>query len=248
MRVGWLVDEPTAPGGAELTQAEFRNAAPQDVEIIDCPAGDVDPGLDRYVLHNIVQYPLSDLKPLKGKPVLKYHHDVGPWIVPEVWTWLRRNARHVCCSPIQADYLNLAADLIPPALDLGRFEKAADGVNGDRSGVVSIGSWRNFGKAPHKAAEWADGNIDFFGGGPLAPAGSSEVSYDAMPALLASYRTFVFLPAVIEPFGRVVAEAYAAGCEIVTNNLVGARYWITENPEALDTAAADFWKAVTAHE
>jgi glycosyltransferase involved in cell wall biosynthesis len=63
--------------------------------------------------------------------------------------------------------------------------------------------------------------------------------------LLASYKTFVFLPSVIEPFGRVVAEAYAAGCEIVTNNLVGARDWITEKPDALESAAEDFWKVCT---
>jgi glycosyltransferase involved in cell wall biosynthesis len=245
MRVGWLMDEPTSPGGAELTQAEFRAAAPDGVDIIDCPPGAVDPDLDRYILHNIVQYGLEDLTPLKKRRVFKYHHDVGPWIQPPVWKWLRQNCLHICCSPIQASYLNIAASFIPPAVDLERFEKAAEGVNGDRDGVVSVGSWRNYGKAPHKAAEWADGNIDFFGGGPLAPAGSSEVSYDAMPALLASYRTFVFLPSVIEPFGRVVAEAYAAGCEIVTNNLVGARYWITEKPDALESAAEDFWKVCT---
>jgi hypothetical protein len=32
-----------------------------------------------------------------------------------------------------------------------------------------------------------------------------------MPALLAQYETFVHLPIVIEPFGRLVAEAWAAG-------------------------------------
>ena len=41
---------------------------------------------------------------------------------------------------------------------------------------------------------------------------------------------------VLEPFGRVVAEAWAAGLEIVTNDLVGAKYWITEKPEAIETA------------
>jgi hypothetical protein len=41
-----------------------------------------------------------------------------------------------------------------------------------------------------------------------------------------------------------VAEAWAAGCAIVTNELVGAGYWIQENPEAIETAAEDFWKVV----
>jgi glycosyltransferase involved in cell wall biosynthesis len=65
-----------------------------------------------------------------------------------------------------------------------------------------------------------------------------------MPALLAQYKTMVFLPVVLEPFGRVVAEAWAAGCEIVTNGLVGARYWIEEDPKAIETAGEDFWRVV----
>jgi glycosyltransferase involved in cell wall biosynthesis len=65
-----------------------------------------------------------------------------------------------------------------------------------------------------------------------------------MPALLAEYERFVFLPTVIEPFGRTVVEAWAAGCEIITNGLVGARYWMEEDPGALETAGEDFWRVV----
>jgi glycosyltransferase involved in cell wall biosynthesis len=65
-----------------------------------------------------------------------------------------------------------------------------------------------------------------------------------MHALLAQYETFVFLPTVIEPFGRLVVEAWAAGCRIVTNNLVGAKWWIENEPGKLDTAAQDFWRVV----
>lgn len=246
MRVGWLVDTTDLPGGAEFTQAEFRSAAPEGVEIIDCPPGAVDPGCDRYVIQNCVKYTLDDLKAAEGRPVTKYWHDVGPWLQPECRAWLDQNATPVCCSPIQADHMGLEAHVIPPPVNLDRFAKAAESVNGNRAGSVSVGSWRNYGKAPHKVAEWAsqNGGVDFFGGGPFAPPRSQEVSYDAMPGLLAQYQTFVFLPVVIEPFGRVVAEAWAAGCEIVTNQLVGAGYWITENPEAIETAAADFWTLV----
>jgi hypothetical protein len=95
-------------------------------------------------------------------------------------------------------------------------------------------------------ARWAEGNggVDFYGGGAFAPAGSREIAPEGVPAILARYRTFVFLPDVIEPFGRCVAEAWAAGCQIVTNGLVGAGWWIRERPENLRTAAADFWGAV----
>ena len=246
MRVGWLRDEPDAIGGAELTQQEFRAAAPQNVEIVDCPPGDVTAGLDRYVIHNCMQYTLTDLERIDGLAV-KYHHDVGPWLHPEVREWLDKNAVSVCCSPIQAEFMGIPAVLIPPPVDLARFEKAAENVNGSRTGAVCVASWRNTGKGQRKAMEWAqaNGGLDFVGGGHLAPPGSQEVGYEQMPDLLAHYQTFVFLPTVIEPFGRTVVEAWAAGCEVVTNWLVGARYWIEENPDGIETAAGDFWELVT---
>jgi glycosyltransferase involved in cell wall biosynthesis len=248
MKVGWLVDDADMTGGAELTQAEFRAAAPDGVEIVDCPAGEIVAGLDRYVVHNNVQYTLADMEQIDG-PCVRYWHDVGPHLQPGVREWLGEHATPICCSPIQAEYMALERALcIPPPVDLERFEQAAAKANGDRRGAVCVGSWRNFGKAPHKAAEWAAGNggIDFYGGGIAAPHGSRQIAYEDMPALLARYATFVFLPMVIEPFSRTVVEAWAAGCEIVTNGLVGARYWIEENPEAMDTAAEDFWAVVLA--
>jgi hypothetical protein len=245
-RVGWLADKAGYVGGAELTTAEFRAAAPEGVEIVDCPPGAVVKGCDRYVIQNCVLYTLKDLDRTDYKPTVKYWHDVGPHISPAVRGWLE-HTKQVCCSPVQAEYMGLDdATLIPPPLNLARFEQAAAEVNGSRSGAVSVGQWRNYGKAPHRAAEWAEahGGIDFFGTGVFAPRGSKEVDYDDMPALLAQYRTFVHLPIVIEPFGRLVAEAWASGCEVVTNNLVGAKWWITEKPDALYTAGEDFWRVV----
>jgi glycosyltransferase involved in cell wall biosynthesis len=245
-RVGWLADEAGYRGGAELTQAEFRAAAPDDVEIVDCPPGGIAVDCDRYVIHNCVLYTEQDFDVIGDRPAIKYHHDVGPHVHPEIKARLAEYTT-VCCSPIQAEYMGLADALyIPPAVDLARFEQAGLSVNGNRAGAVCVGSWRNFGKAPHKAAEWAHGNggIDFFGSGPFAPPGSQEVAYEGMPGLLARYTTFVYLPTVIEPFGRLVAEAWASGCEIVTNRLVGARYWIEENPSAIETAGDDFWRVV----
>jgi len=250
MRVGWLVDYTDAPGGAELTQAEFRAAAPDGVEVVDCPPGDIDMDCDRYVVQNCVRYSIQDMLDLEAckVPVVKYFHDVAPWLTEEVRAWLDTHATPICCSPIQAAHMGLEdAVCIPPPVDLTRFEEAASRVNGGRSGAVCIGSWRNHGKAPHKAAEWAEQNnraVEFFGEGAWAPPSAKPVLYEHMPMLLASYETFVFLPTVLEPFGRLVAEAWAAGCEVVTNNLVGARWWIENDPAAMDTAAQDFWRVV----
>jgi len=248
MKVGWLVDQAGVTGGAELTQAEFRAGVPGGVEIVDCPSGEIVQGLDRYVIHNCVKYTLRDLREIEGRPAIKMWHDVGPWLELGVSDWLRRNTTAaICCSPIQAEHMRIeGAHLIPPPVDLGRFERAAMGVNGDRAGSVCVASWRNAGKGQRKALEWAEshGGLDFYGGGHLAPPGSQDVPYEQMPDLLAHYKTFVFLPTVLEPFGRIVAEAWAAGCEVVTNWLVGARYWIEENPKAIETAADDFWRVV----
>jgi hypothetical protein len=246
MRVGWLADVPDLPGGAEFTQQEFYEACPDDVAVIYCEPGHVVPGLDRYVIHNCVQYTLEDFQEIGDAPVLKYWHDVGPWVTPECRQWLDEHASYICCSPIQAEHMGIEAYVIPPPVDLERFSRAGARVNGHRVGAVCVGSWRNYGKAPHKVAQWAAQNepVDFYGGGFLAPPGSEEIAQEKMPDLLARYSTFVFLPTVIEPFGRVVAEAWAAGCAIVTNELVGAGYWIQENPEAIETAAEDFWNVV----
>jgi hypothetical protein len=247
MRIGWLVDDPEHPGGAELTQAEFRDAAPDGVEIIDCPPGKIDYyGCDRYVIQNCMRYSADELKALTGFPIIKFWHDVGPWMDPEARDFLDRAALNICCSPIQAEHMGIDAICIPPPVDLDRFADAGARVNGSRAGACCVGSWRNYGKAPHKVLEWARGNggVDFYGGGPLAPPDAREIAYEAMPALLAQYKTMVFLPVVLEPFGRVVAEAWAAGCEIVTNGLVGARYWIEEDPKAIETAGEDFWRVV----
>jgi glycosyltransferase involved in cell wall biosynthesis len=219
------------------------------VEIVDCPPGGVVPGLDVYACHNSVTYTLEDMQATDDVRLVRYWNDVGPHMHPGVHEWLSTNAEQICCSPVQAQYMGLdGAALIPPPVDLGRFTRAAEAVNGFRpNDAVSVGSWRNYGKAAHKVGEWAELNghqVDFFGGGPFAPKGSVEVPYDQMPELLARYETFVFLPAVIEPFGRLVAEAWASGCECIVNGLVGSAYWIQDAPEKLDTAAADYWAVV----
>jgi len=249
MRVGWLADRASHVGGAELTQAEFRAAAPEGVEVVDCEPGERWE-CERYVVQNCVTFSLGDLQQMEGSPAVKYWHDVGPHLQPGVREWLDENARAVCCSMIQAKYMGLRDfKLVPPPIDLSPFAAAE---NGQRAGTVSVASWRNFGKAPHKVAEWAAERgveVDFFGGGVLAPKGSVEVPYSAMPELLARYERFVFLPTVIEPFGRIAMEAWAAGCEVVVNGLVGALDWMDSNDpdatfRAIEDASADFWKLV----
>lgn len=231
-------------GGAELTMGEFERAAPQDVEVVPCPPGSVADGCDRYVIGNCVSYSVQDLWPTLEPRAFKYWHDVGPHVQPMVLDELYRHTTPIFCSPLQAKHMGFPDALcVPPALNLQPFRQAAERA-GERKGSVAVGAWMNWGKSPERAREVAP-DVEFFGSGPCSPAGSVAVDYDALPELLARYRTFIHLPSVLEPFGRAVVEAWAAGCEVVTNRLVGARHWITEQPDKLDTAADDFWKVVT---
>jgi hypothetical protein len=77
VRVGWLADSAGVLGGAELTSAEFRAAAPDGVEVVDCPHGAVIDHLDIYVVQNCVQYTLDDFRCTGIKRIVKYWHDVG---------------------------------------------------------------------------------------------------------------------------------------------------------------------------
>lgn len=252
MRVGWLADQHDPPGGAEFTQAEFRAAAPEGVEVIDCPPGGVVEGLDTYVLHNIVGYDYSDYRHTLGRRVVKYVHDMWPHGDPEIRTHLLATGILIFCSPLQADKFGGTLDPIPPALDLSHFRPTRQQRrNPNRKGACCVGAFMNPGKGGHLVAAWADENepVDVWGFGPFQPAGPNvrnrgPVDPVHLPTVLRDYERFVFLPTAIEPFGRCVAEAWAAGCEIVTNGLVGARYYIEHAPEKLESAAEDFWAVV----
>lgn len=252
MKVGWLADRSPYMGGAEMTAAEFRVAAPEGVTIWDCPPGKVIPRLDRYVIHNCVSYSPEDLT---VEPAFKYWHDVGPHISQEQHEALAP-AEFICTSPLQAEHMGFVVDVggpkglvtcefIPPGVNLEPFRKAAENAP-ERLGAVAVGPWMNPAKNPQRAAEWAEGNggIDFYGDGPFAPLGAEPVDHEDLPEILARYKHFVHLPSEIEPFGRSTVEAHAAGCELVLNRNVGARYWLEEAPEKLESAAQDFWELV----
>jgi glycosyltransferase involved in cell wall biosynthesis len=252
VKVGWLCDDPGYIGGAELTQAEFRAAAPGHVEIVDCPPGEVVAGLERYVVHNCVHYSPADIAATRGGKVVRYIHDVWPHGDPEVRSHILNTATLIFCSPLHRDRFphkfNPHALTIPPALDLPSFKPSRQ-TKRHREGNCSIAQWRASSKGAHLLAEWAkaNGEVDVYGPG-IKAVGNLHPQGPVDPSLIAQtlwrYHRFVFLPSGLEPFCRTVAEAWAAGCEVVTNRLVGALHWIENEPEKLESAAADFWEVV----
>ena len=114
MKVGWLADAFDAPGGAELTQAEFRAAAPARAEIVECPPDRLDrlAGCDVVCIHNSVTYPPGTVAALEGKPALRYWHDLaragGPGD-PALVRWALEHATNVFTSPLHRDRFPHAA-------------------------------------------------------------------------------------------------------------------------------------------
>lgn len=258
MKVGWLADpgntDGTGIGGAEMTATEFRLAAPGDVRVRVVRRDELEAVRDCDVVccFNVALYPEGTLGAVKDKPVVRYWSDVAPHGDVKLTQWFVERATNVFCSPLHFErfpWLNghkVDHHLIPPPVDLQRFRDAAERSQG-RAGAVSVSAWRGWGKTPYLTQEWARKNgvkVDFFGAGQCAPEGSETVLYSEMPDLLAGYETFVFLPTALEPFCRVVAEAHAAGCEIVTNRLVGALHWLENDVHAIDRAPQTFWDLV----
>jgi glycosyltransferase involved in cell wall biosynthesis len=73
-----------------------------------------------------------------------------------------------------------------------------------------------------------------------------SVPYQQVPDFMNRAKHFVFLPRWPEPQGRVVIEAALCGCELVTNQNVGATSFSFDigNPSNFAQANDEFWTAI----
>jgi glycosyltransferase involved in cell wall biosynthesis len=236
-------------GGAELAMDELVLAAPERVTITEMRHAET------VVVGNCVRVPDDLPERLEGKRVIRFHHDLARDESPRLWDYLNENAEHIFTSPYHRDLYGGYPDaaLIPSAINLTDFRpNRQTRRHPNRKGMVTVGSWQ----APSKggdlvanAAAQLDQEVDCYGPGAFPPLGPyiahrGPVDHSDLPAILWQYEEFIFLPVAPEPFGRCVAEAWAAGLEIVVNDLVGCRWWIENKPEKLWTAAEDFWDLV----
>ena len=183
---------------------------------------------------------------LEGKRVVRYWTDIAPFGDADTTRWLLDNAHNVFCSPLHAErfpwWNGNRQELFSRPAAGGLLPVPGSGTEGVRKGGrerFPCRRWRGWGKVPHQVYRWAEETsteVEFYGGGQRAPAGSEQVLYADMPDLLARYERFVYLPVQLEPFCRLVAEADAAGCEVIANRNVGALYWLEHDRDALETA------------
>lgn len=249
MKVAFIMDpgnQDGSYGGAELTMKEFSLAAPEGVEF-----DKDDP--DVFIVGNCTTVPADIIEKFEGKRVVRYWNDVDPHSDPELRAWFLENATNIFTSPLHLERFPFEVhgcpSLVPPPVDLEAFRPSRQVKrNTERKGAVAIGAYQNPGKGGQAITEWGRENegIDVYGTGMYAPAGDYKgpIAYTDVPKTLWQYETFVHLPFALEPFGRAVVEAWAAGCELVVNKNVGALHWIQNEPEKLESAAEDFWKLV----
>jgi hypothetical protein len=247
VRLAWLADRFELVGGAELTAAEFRAAAPRSVTVVECGPGELEAvaGCDAVCLHNTATYPPELREAVAGKPALRYWHDMA-WGDPSPVT----GSVNVFTSPLHRDRFPHAVDgdvhLVPPPVRLGEAAKRKR-----PRGACWLGSGQHAGKGVLQACEWAERHepVDFWG--PLTLEETPRVRvkgvvpHEHVPTILRLYARFVFLPTHPEPFGRAVVEAWAVGCELIVNRNVGALHWL-ERPEKIESAGEDFWRLVEA--
>lgn len=239
-------------GGAELTMEGFAACCPAEVALTDLKEAEV------VVFGNCVTISPVIIPDLIAKRVIRYHHDLARHEDEVLRKWLDDNAEHVFTSPIHRERYGVAWDhgereahIVPPPIDYDRFRPNRETRrHGKREGIVTVASWQNPGKGGLLLSETLHRQgltADCYGPGPYFPRGDhithcGEIDQAALPSTLWRYEQFTFLPMEVEPFGRCVAEAWAAGCEILVNNNVGAKWWIENDPAALETAGEDFWR------
>lgn len=233
-------------GGAELAMIAFAKQRPEEVQITDAEQAEV------LIIGNCTSFEPDLAESFEGR-IIRFHHDLARHEDERLRQILEERAEHIFTSPLHVEQYEWEGDykLIPPTPDLGRFKPNRQRRRqGKREGVVSVGAWQAPNKGGHLVSRVAmeqNLTIHAYGFGPYPPAGENiefhgEIDPTNLPAVLWSYEQFVYLPFAPEPFGRCVAEAYAAECDVLTNDLVGAKWWIENKPEALFTANDDFWK------
>ena len=175
---------------------------------------------------------------------------------PQVRDFFSKSKLNIFLSPLHRDtVLNiLNTDLLPPSyvlsptVDSKRFFNQNLVRNIEYLFVGVIGEAKGLEEMRHR---YAGEDIHF--AGKIFPGASlnfgtyhGAISYDEVPNLMNRAKNFVFLPRWPEPQGRVVIEAALCGCNLITNNLVGATSFPFDisNPKNFGNPTQELWDEI----
>lgn len=260
MIIGWLSDgDQGFAGGAERSSEGLIVAAPAWAEIVKCPASKRPPDVDAFIVQNSYGYDRRWIEELELKPVIKGVRDWWREGDPVLRRWLLDNSKLlVFGSQMHLErfefpiFSGVSCIAVPPPIDLERFRRAAERSK-RRSGNIWIGRLGEV-KGLGLAMDWAirEGKTlavhqNNEQRGQVAPGVvfHGPLAYEDIPDRLAQFEQLVYFPSVPEPFCRVVAEAWGAGCKLFLDNQeVGALEWITRHPDLVGEGVRLFWEKV----
>jgi glycosyltransferase involved in cell wall biosynthesis len=263
LRIGWLKDNPGFIGGSEISWGLLHNAAPDNVELVYCPPNKRPPrDLDAYIIQNCTQYDKRWIEELALRPVIKQVRD--PWAVGdhELRRWLLDNSALLIFNslthlqwfgfPLGPD---VPVELIPPPIEADKFRNAA--LSPEDRDIENLFVGRvGVTKGVHFAVDYGlrtGQSVEFVGdivrGNRLDSLPSrfkfhGFVPPQDMPSWYGRAKAFIMRPTWVESFGRVVAEAWYAGCELKVEGRVGALWWIENRPDDIGRGTEMFWDAV----
>lgn len=260
-KIGWLQSDIGIQGGAEMSCGALMSNAPEWVEGYICPPTKRPPrDLDAFIIQNSTTYTQRWIEELALKPIIRHVRD--PWFAGDAvlrrWI-LDYAALLIFSSPPQVEAFAYPFDapyvVLPVPVDLRAFKDAAKPAE-ERKGTVFVGRVDIY-KGAHRVIDWAlrtgealkvvgDNRYMSFGDLPEHIEFVGQVGYKEMPELLGAAKRYIAFPEWPEAFGRSVAEAWAAGCELLIEGRVGAQWWIDNEPERIgfDGPIAEFWAAI----
>jgi glycosyltransferase involved in cell wall biosynthesis len=243
-------------GGAELTCRDLLSQVPDDIEVLPVtPDMAHVPAADVYVLQNIVSYSYEQILQIMGRPAIKQIHDMWPDGDDRVRTTILQSGKfdllfssHLHVEKFRWQIKPQTVYISPPGIDLSSF-KPSD-TRSDRTLWVG----RMFhGKGVAAAARWAHNRgfrIDFYGFGPNVEDVPKDwymgqLDPEEVPAVMAKYKRYIFVPTEVEPFGRTTVEAWKSGCTLIVNKNIGAMEWVSPTRRvALPKSIEAFWLVV----
>jgi len=262
VKIGWLEDRYNRTvGGAEISQRAFLDAAPDWAEVVYMPAR-LRPTfeVDAYIVHNSVGYGREWIEYLERAPVIRHIHDLWPWGDCVIRRWLLDNSRALFFnSPKQLELFGFSysvprVEFIPLPVNIQHYKDIAR-FSLKRSGTCWI-SRIDPGKGIYYVLDWAVKNnerVDFYGFGEPAMVSMIQspgrymgpLDHSDVPRTLARYERFICMPTSPDLYGRVMIEAWAAGCDLVTRGDLRA-FFDYFSPEKCQDAGRIFWETVEA--
>jgi hypothetical protein len=277
-KIVWLADYTTEthPGGAQITNEliieEGRNLG-FDIDIVDLRNIDLHK-IDTkklYIINNIsalyCEYRDKIKEIIDTTKFVRYEHDYL-WLATKDYQFVRRVFKNaagiILLSPLHKyrHEVILSMDFDSARLQPSPVELKIKKTNKNNKAIYlgGIAEHKGINNILKYAVDHPKITIDMYGWvekQELIDSLPNNVNYcgildkEEVSKELAKYPYLIHMPNWVEPFGRIIIEALFAGCELITNDKIGALSYdwikcgkIKEIKKRLDEEKTNFWKYI----